>query len=42
LLELVVLQFGDRVLPEEWNGVTEAKNPFDEVEQEELSNGKGH
>ncbi len=33
LLELVVAQFGDRVLPDEWNGVTEVEPPAGDSDQ---------
>jgi hypothetical protein len=47
LLELVVTQFGDceaepwvhRVLPDEWNGVTEVEHPAGEANREKLGNG---
>ena len=39
LLELVVAQFGDRVLPDEWNGVTEVESPAGDSDREKLGNG---
>ncbi len=47
LLELVVAQFGDRVaepsvhrvLPDEWNGVTEVEPPAGDSDREKLGNG---
>ena len=36
---LVVAQFGDRVLPDEWNGVTEVEPPAGDSDQEKLGNG---
>jgi hypothetical protein len=39
LLELVVAQFGDRVLADEWNGVTEVEPPAGDSDREKLGNG---
>jgi hypothetical protein len=39
LLELVVAQFGDRVLSDEWNGVTEVEPPAGDSDREKLGNG---
>jgi hypothetical protein len=39
LLELLVVQFGDRVLADEWNGVTEVEPPAGDSDREKLGNG---
>jgi hypothetical protein len=33
LLELVVAQFGDRVLPDEWNGLTEVESVVKQIDK---------